>query len=168
MSIKGINLYITKREFNVIKTLKRFLTNEEFKDFKELINKNVNSIEIEIDNEIKINYYNIDLYERKELVYSMIIERTLGFKAKYSLSIRKSDISKIEKYIFKNDIALRIIKQLKSNDIIAFENISREMKRLRFEKTINRVFELFNSTYKDKLNIYLFIENKKKLKVLKP
>jgi len=161
-------MYITKREFNVVKTLKRFLTAEEFKDFKELINKNVNSIEIEIDNEIKINYYNIDLYERKELVYSMIIERTLGFKAKYSLSIRKSDISKIEKYIFKNDIALRIIKQLKSNDIIAFENISREMKRLRFEKTINRVFELFNSTYKDKLNIYLFIENKKKLKVLKP
>jgi hypothetical protein len=147
-------MYITKREFNTIKTLKRFLTAEEFKDFKELINKNVNSIEIEIDNEIKINYYNIDLYERKELVYSMIIERTLGFKAKYSLSIRKSDISKIEKYIFKNDIALRIIKQLKSNDIIAFENISREMKMLRFEKATNRVC--------------LIIENKKKLKVLKP
>jgi hypothetical protein len=160
-----INLYITKREFNAIKTLKRFLSKTEFKDFKELINKNVNLIEIEIDNEIRINYYSINyFYEKKELAYSMIIERTLGFKAKYSLNIRKFDINIIEKYILNNDIALRLIRQLKSNDKIAFDN---RLKKLKFERDITRIHEEFNTQYIDTLYFYLTVKNKPNLKALK-
>jgi hypothetical protein len=160
-----INLYITKREFNAIKTLNRFLSKTEFKDFKELINKNVNLIEIEIDNEIRINYYNInDYYNKKELVYSMLIDRTIGFKAKYSLKINKSYINFIEKYILNNDIALRIIKQLKNSDIIIFEF---KEKRIRFEKEVTKIFEPFNSPYKDNIYFYLSIEDKPKFKVMK-
>jgi hypothetical protein len=160
-----ILMYLTKRELNAIKTLKRFLSNEEFKDFKELINKNVNLIEIEIDNEIRINYYRVnDFFNRKELVYNMIIERTLGFKARYSLSnIKKSDINIIEKYILNNDIALRIIKQLKNSDRIIFEF---KEKRIRFERDITRIHEEFNTRYIDNIYFYLDVE-KPKLKILK-
>ena len=158
-------MYITKREFNTIKTLKRFLSKTEFKDFKELINKNVNRIEIEIDNEIRINYYKINYYyEKKELVYSMIIDRNLGFKAKYSLDINKSYLNFIEKYILNNDIALRIIKQLKNNDIIIFEF---KEKRIRFEKEVTKIFEPFDTPYVDNIYFYLSVEDKPKSKVMK-
>jgi hypothetical protein len=159
-------MYITKEEFNAIKTLKRFLSKTEFKDFKELINKNVNLIEIEIDNEIRINYYNVkNYYDIKELVYSMIIERTLGFKAKYSLKINKSYINFIEKYLLNNDIALRIIKQLKNSDIIIFEF---KEKRIRFEKEVTKIFEPFDSPYIDNIYFYLSIEDKpNKFKAMK-
>jgi hypothetical protein len=156
---------ITKREFNIIKTLKRFLSVAELKDFKELINKNVNLIEIEIDNEIRINYYNVNyFYNRKELVYSMIIERTLGFKAKYTLTIKKFDINVIDKYILNNDLALRLIKQLKSNDKIAFDN---RLKRLKFEREITKIHEEFNTPYIDTIYFYLTVEIKPKFKIMK-
>jgi hypothetical protein len=159
-------MLITRREFNIVKTLKRFLSKTEFKDFKELITKNVNRIEIEIDNEIRINYYNVnDYYNRKDLVYSMLIERSLGFKAKYSLNnIKKSYLNFIEKYLLNNDIALRLIKQLKNSDIIIFEF---KEKRIRFEKEVTKIFEPFNSPYIDNIYFYLSIENKPKLRVMK-
>jgi UDP-N-acetylglucosamine transferase subunit ALG13 len=79
-------MYITKREFNAIKTLKRFLSAEEYKDFKQLLkNKNVNKCTITIDNNVIMEYYREDIF-----IYSMQIERTIGFKAK--LEIEKTNI----------------------------------------------------------------------------
>jgi hypothetical protein len=94
----------------------------------------------------------------------MFIERTLGFKARYSLNIRKFDLNIIEKYIMNNDLVLRIIKQLKSNDKIAYEH---KLKRLRFEKEVTKIFEPFNSPYIDNINFYLNIEPKFKVMKVK-
>jgi len=111
MSIKGINLYVTKKELNIIKTLKRFLSVEEYKDFKQLFkNKNVNKCIITIDNDIKIEYYYEDVF-----MYSMQIERTIGFKAK--LEIEKTNLDLLEK-ILKNKDIIAIVKQLKNYDTI--------------------------------------------------
>jgi len=104
-------MYLTKREFNAIKTLKRFLSTEEYRDFKQLLkNKNVSKCIITIDNDVKIEYYYEDVF-----VYSMQIERTIGFRAK--LEIEKTNIDLLEK-LFKNKDIIAIVKQLKSNEYI--------------------------------------------------
>ena len=104
-------MYITKKEFNTIKTLKRFLSVEEYKDFKQLLkNKNVNKCVITIDNNVIMEYYRGDIF-----IYSMQIERTLGFKAK--LQIEKTNIDLLEKLLKNKDI-VALVKQLKDYDSI--------------------------------------------------
>jgi hypothetical protein len=104
-------MYITKRELNAIKTLKRFLSIEEYKDFKQLLkNKNVNKCIITIDNDVKIEYYYDYVF-----MYSMQIERTLGFRAK--LEIEKTNLDLLEKILRNKDI-VALVKQLKSNEHI--------------------------------------------------
>jgi hypothetical protein len=120
-------MIITKKEFNAIKTLKRFLSKIEWQDFKQLINKNISYIEIEINNNVTINFFDNDY--NKKLIYSMIIERTLGFKVKFSFSIKKNSLQLLEKYIFSNDIVLKLIKQLNDNDEI---EIDLRYKRIKF------------------------------------
>jgi rRNA-processing protein FCF1 len=106
-----INLYITKKEFNIIKTLKRFLSVDEYKDFKQLLkNKNVNRCIIIIDNNVIMEYYKGDIF-----IYSMQIERTIGFKTK--LEIEKTNIDLLEKLLRNKDI-VALVKQLKDYDSI--------------------------------------------------
>jgi rRNA-processing protein FCF1 len=104
-------MYITKEEFNAIKTLKRFLSKTEFKDFKQLLkNKNVNRCIIIIDNNVIMEYYKGDIF-----IYSMQIERTIGFKTK--LEIEKTNIDLLEKLLRNKDI-VALVKQLKDYDSI--------------------------------------------------
>jgi len=104
-------MYITKKEFNAIKTLKRFLSAEEYKDFKQLFkNKNVSKCIITIDNDVRVEYYNHDVF-----IYSMQIERTIGFRAK--LEIEKTNLDLLEKLLRNKDI-VALVKQLKSNEHI--------------------------------------------------
>jgi len=108
-------MYITKKEFNIIKTLKRFLSIEEYKDFKLLFkNRNVSKCIIEIGNSVIIDYYNYNVF-----VYSMIIERTLGFRAK--IELEKSNIDLIEKLLSNKEI-VALVKQLKDYDTIHINN----------------------------------------------
>jgi hypothetical protein len=139
-------MYITKREFNAIKTLKRFLSKSEWHDFKGLLNKNVSYVEVEIDNNITINFFDNDY--NKKLAYSMIVERTLGFKAFYKLNIKKSSLCLIERYILNNDLALRMVKKLKSDNYITIEL---NYKRIGFE--IGRGFYYLPIEIKPKLRI---------------
>jgi hypothetical protein len=141
-------MYITKRELEAIKTLKRFLSKSEWLDFKGLLNKNVSYVEVEIDNNVTINFFDNDY--NKKLAYSMIIERTLGFKAFYKLNIKKNSLCLVERYILNNDIALRMAKKLKPDNCITIE--------LKY----NRIgFEIGRGFY------YLPIEIKPKLRVMK-
>ena len=104
-------MYITKREFDAIRTLKRFLSIEEYKDFKQLLkNKNVSKCVITIDNDVIIEYYYENVF-----MYSMQIERTIGFKAK--LQIEKTNLDLLEKLLRNKDI-VALIKQLKSYEHI--------------------------------------------------